>query len=314
MCRRYIWLQTQNLERRRVKQHVGGGGGGNFNSPAHLMHSILLLSISSMQRGLVTLTSSFPGLCVWWETGEVLSAEKEHRGRGSEKSSTLVKWGHLIFLAWKILWIEIWLSKENDNGIQRQTVWGRGCQSCEKRTGTGFAPWIYANLKGKDPFLRLLLSLPCTVDSASITHLAGIQSLASWIREAVCVLSCTRHNEHNILHRYGHVFVGRVLSIHSSIRSYRVWWLGGILQRAGAAVAGLRVWVWAAALFRAAGGRQIHRAHLRKGQTEKNGEQIASPSHYCCWLPQGAAQAVREENGLWLWTPHISVFQFKCPP
>lgn len=111
----------------------------------------------------------------------------------------------------------------------------------------------------------------CTVNSASITHLAGIQLLASWIQGAVSLLSSMRHNEHNILHRYGHVFVGRAPSIHSSIWSYRVWWLGGILQRARAAavVAGLRVWVWAAALFRATGGRQIHCTHLRKGHTEK---------------------------------------------
>lgn len=34
-------------------------------------------------------------------------------------------------------------------------------------------------------------------------------------------------------------------------------------------MAGLRVWVWAAALFKATGGRQIHCTHLRKGQTEK---------------------------------------------
>lgn len=196
--------------------------GGNF--PAHLMHSILLLSERACHPHLVLPWS----LCLVGDRGGSVSRKgtpqtwfREEQHPRQMGSSNILSLENIV-----------------NRDLAEQGKWQRypaedllrtGVSELWKKNRNRFALWIYANLKGKDPFLRLLLSLPCTVDSASITHLAGIQSLASWIREAVWVLCCTRHNEHNILHWYGHVFVGRVLSIHSSIWSYRVWWLGGIL-------------------------------------------------------------------------------------
>lgn len=99
-----------------VKQHVCcEEGGGNSNSPAHLMHSILLLSISQHAE-----RAGHPHLVLPWS---LCLPEGSVSRKGTLLLTDVVlkaaaaSWsgggGHLIFLAWKILWTEIWLSKGN---------------------------------------------------------------------------------------------------------------------------------------------------------------------------------------------------------
>lgn len=63
-------------------------------------------------------------------------------------------------------------------GIKTESTGRMGCRCCEKRTVTGFHRESMLIWKEKSPF-EAFVKPALAVDSASITHLAGIQLLAS---------------------------------------------------------------------------------------------------------------------------------------
>lgn len=133
-----------------------------------------------------------------------------------------------------------------------------------------FNMWYLCQFRNPNLWTRALVtpSAFCTPPwipvALFISPFAAIHSAVWWTHETLWVLFSMRRNGHNILQWRGNVF-----SLNSFINlSLRPMAAGAFSRRPSAR---RRACDCAVALFRAAGGTQIHYTHLRKGHREKWG-------------------------------------------